>query len=286
MRSLNEGHARVSPRVSPRALHPLPCPSSHPPPLPLRSHAAHNYVACHLTLVEFREFFGEGSCAFGATYTKAIEDRLSRGWSGRKSWAHTIESMRARYCESAATLTTLRESGGVVTITVIGGLLDIHSVPTTKRAITIRVPEGYAPHAHATTKMFLSNAYEKVHGEANPLSWTAQELRSDFRITQCPRSGHMHIQSDTFFGLRVAFAIVSPDIVPPIASALAGSYSIYFDDAWKTAPPSSSPTNAAALMSAQDVSWQTGLRAEAVALGRSSAKRFAELQVLWALAGG
>ena len=244
-------------------------------------HAAHDYIARHLTLVEFREFFGEGSCAFGATYTKCIEDRLLNGTCGAESWAATVESIRARYRDAATALASLRAEGGIVVITVLGGLLDINGVAAGERVITLRVPKGYVPHAHATTTMFLSNVYEKVHGEANPLAWTAQELRRDFKITTCACTGNTHIQSDTFFGLRVSFAIADAPHAPIAIASADTKTSIYSQNAWKFAP-SSTATNASSemLLDAQERSWQAELRTEAAALSRVSAKRFAEAAAL------
>ena len=206
--------------------------------------------------------------------------------SGKESWEKTIGLIRKRYVDAATTLTTLRESGGVVTVKVTGGLLEMNEVPEIECEITMTVPAHYVPHLHTTTKMFLSNVYEKVYGEANPLSWTAKELQQDFKITTCDISKNNHIQSDTFFGLRVEFTIVDPVTELGSVVAVQDPSSIYYIAvvssvaSSSSSSSSSSSASSAAVQLRSDLSWQTMLRTEASALKALSDARFASAQAL------
>ena len=172
----------------------------------------HHHVHHHLTDAEREEFFGDGSCAFGATFNQAIEDKMLRGMSTRDSWMATIVCIRRRYVAAAAMMRTLRESEfrHTLTVSLSGGLLDMHNVPLIERSITFAVDGPFVPWECDTTKMFISNAMKKVYHAPCPLSHVATELRRDWRVSKCPVSGNMHIQSDTFYGLRLEFVILTP----------------------------------------------------------------------------
>ena len=224
----------------------------------------HHYVHHHLTDAERELFFGDGSCAFGATFNTAIEDKMGKSISTCESWKATIIRIRKRYVAGAAVMEKLAASGPhTLTVKVTGGLLDMQRVPEIEREITICTDGSYVPHSCGTTLMFLSNVLKKVYHDAYPLSIVELELRRDWGVTTCAISGNRHIQSDTFYGLRLEFIIIEPLALCKLLANHATQSAAY---------SMTSPADVRVLRSQK--SWRKMLRKEARALRKEAKKSF------------
>ena len=192
----------------------------------------HHYIVHHLTNAERLHFFGSGSCFFGAVYINAITDRLLRGLSMAVSWIKSIRLIRSRYVSMADTLVGLREASEqprTVVVEITGGVLKMQAGSSEgdaeiAKTLTFTVEAGavYVPHESVVTVLFCSNVYETAFKEACPPDLTEKELKADLKITTCANTGSVHIQSDTFFGLRIAISTIaaSPTSAPPTQKAL------------------------------------------------------------------
>ena len=67
----------------------------------------HHYIDNHLTQAEFEEFFGEGSCAYGGAYLKAIMDALMSGMCKAASVEQTCVNFILFYISFLCTLNSL-----------------------------------------------------------------------------------------------------------------------------------------------------------------------------------
>ena len=228
----------------------------------------HHYIHHHLTDAERELFFGDGSCAFGATFNKAIEDKMGKGMSTYESWKANIIHIRERYVAGAAVMEELGASGPhTLTVKVTGGLQEMQNVPESEREITMTIDGPFVPHECDTTKMFLSNLLKKVYHEACPPSIVETELRRDWRVTKCAISGNRHVQSDTFYGLRIEFIILSSRALRVLlakqaqcATKQSAAYSV-------VSPPDS-------LVLRSQKSWRKMLRKEARALRKEAMESF------------
>merc|ERR1711865_629674 len=97
----------------------------------------HSYVHINMSPAEFNEFFGEGSCAYGAAYVQAMFDALFYGISAAESVKRTYGDIGDRYVEQSRVLAELetRTDRGMVRITLSGSLLDIHKIHPEDRTI-------------------------------------------------------------------------------------------------------------------------------------------------------
>ena len=184
----------------------------------------HYYIAHHLTNAERLHFFGSGSCFFGAVYINAIVDRLTAGLSMAASWLKSIGLIRSRYVAMATTLLGLRETSSetrTVVVEITGGVLEMRDDGVeVKETLTFEVAVGevYKPHESEVTILFCSNVYEKAFEEACP--FTEKELKTDLKITKCPNTRNNHVQSDTFFGLRIEIKVVASSALTCTQKAL------------------------------------------------------------------
>jgi hypothetical protein len=173
----------------------------------------HFYIAHHLTNAERRRFFGSGSCFFGAVYINAITDRLETGMCMADSWAKSIGLIRGRYVAMATTLSALRKPSPharTVVVEITGGVLEMQAGDadvTETLTFEVAANEVYVPHESEVTILFCSNVYEKAFEEACPFA--QKELKTDLKITTCPNTRSEHIQSDTFFGLRIEIKTIA-----------------------------------------------------------------------------
>jgi hypothetical protein len=153
-----------------------------------------------------------------------------------------------------------------LTVKVTGGLQEMQNVPESEREITMTIDGPFVPHECDTTKMFLSNLLKKVYHEACPPSIVETELRRDWRVTKCAISGNRHVQSDTFYGLRIEFIILSSRALRALLAKQAqcatkqSAYSVV-----------SSPDS---LVLRSQKSWRKMLRKEARALRKEAMESF------------